>query len=225
MRWTVCCTRTCFRGKDIGAKVNAAIAARRGTCGTVEIAPGNYTFATTIYKSRCVTLEANNAVLTWIGGGQPAMVLGTPGGTGADYTQGSVRNLKLLGTSMKDLSVGMFFGGKGQTSYNVTVDTQDYLETLCLRIQFRKWVGSQVFQNTWSRSSATNNGENLVILVPFGSENMNCYGFHCLNAIGHGFYAPDRGRRVESISSSFDYNTKGAFYAINGDLHFSGHLE
>jgi hypothetical protein len=90
-----------FAGVDIGAKINAAIANRGTSCGTISIAPGSYSFSTQIVKPRCIMIEGNNAVLTWNGSNpnMPAIVTGTAGG--GEYTSGGIRNLKLLATEQR----------------------------------------------------------------------------------------------------------------------------
>ena len=218
-----------FPGADIGAKVNAAIAQLAGACGAVRIDSGTYSFSTQIIKPRCVRLEGNNSTLSWAVGDSvtPAIVVGSV--SSADYTQGGVSNIHLSGNGTG--AVGIWLGGKGASPYNVPAGLSDFLETFSnvnvSGFQIGWGIGYNAYQDIWVGSSATNNQEGIEVVVPFGSENMNFHGFQCLNSSDRCFYAPDMlGATYNFISSSFDYNTNGAFYTMNGDLHLlGGHLE
>lgn len=219
---------------DIGDKINAAITQRAGTCGTITIAPGNYSFSTQIHKPRCVTIEGNNAVLTWTGTDAltPAIVAGSVVGVD-DTTQGGIRHLKLVPNTAGTGS-GIYLGNK-VGSYNVpsNPNIQELLDTF-LDVDVVGFVdnyvkGSNVFQDTWiagSSQQATHAGWNDVGL--FGSENMSFFGWEVLNGQGGmGFFSTDlRGSEYNFYNCSFDYNSGGQFNYVDGIVRISGgHIE
>lgn len=110
-------TATQFRGADIGAQVNAAIAALPGGCGTVLIPPVTpyYNFSTTIVKPRCVSLQgagAASTILNWVPATGAAMVAADRGAGKATYPEGQVSQLTLQGRSPDNKgSIGLYIGG------------------------------------------------------------------------------------------------------------------
>lgn len=215
-----------FAGKDVGAQVNAAIAARAGACGTISIAPGAYTFATQIVKPRCITLEGNNAVLTWKGAqNTPAITSGSV--AGADYTFGGIRDLKLVGDGT---GAGIYLG-RATAGYHAQPGVDDYLElfqNVTVTGFADNWVkGPNTYQITVIGGASTSGRHSNWLDLGFGSESMNFFGWQNLNGNGYGFFAADlQGAQYNFVDCSFDYNAAGAFVYINGTVRMTGgHIE
>lgn len=118
-----------FTGSDIGAQVNAAIAALHNGCGTVMIPAGTYVQTTTIIKPRCVNLQGAGGLpatqLTWTPGTvpsgklAPAILIGDQAGVN-NYPPGVISGITLTGASTTQ-TVGIFFGGDpAGTSYSAS---------------------------------------------------------------------------------------------------------
>jgi hypothetical protein len=102
-----------FPGGDIGAQVNAAIAALTDKCGEVIIPSGSYAQNTTIIKPRCVKLHGQSAfgtTLNWTPESGVAMVLEDTTGPN-NYPEGDVADLTLKGPSHPGKTIGIYFGG------------------------------------------------------------------------------------------------------------------
>lgn len=100
---------TRYAGRDIGAKVNTAIA--DVGCGTVLLPSGYYRFATTIVKPRCVWLRGMGAaatVLRWDRASGAAVVVGDQGGANL-YAVGGISDLAIVGGG------GEYGSGSGAT--------------------------------------------------------------------------------------------------------------
>ncbi|MGH9487502.1 MAG: hypothetical protein ACRD04_07920 [Terriglobales bacterium] len=124
-----------FPGADMGAKINAAIAALPGTCGTVSVPLGNFNFSTRIVIPRCVSVAgagsgitnngapaAGGTSLNWTPSSGIAVVDGDPSSQGADYPGvGGMRDLTLNATASGNTAIGLFLGG-GTGSDGVPTD-------------------------------------------------------------------------------------------------------
>ncbi|MCU1320634.1 MAG: hypothetical protein JWM43_283 [Acidobacteriaceae bacterium] len=217
-----------FPGADIGAKVMAAIAQRGSSCGLIEIAPGDYNQSTQIVQPRCITIDGNNAHITWTGTDPnvPAWVNGSV--ADIDYTQGGIRNLQLIGNAN---ATGMYFGSK-VGSYVVPTGISDYLETFeNVSVKFFKdnYVkGSGVYQLSFlSGESVGGDHSNWLDVGVDGSENMMFTHWQSLNSSGWGFYSDNlAGATYNFNDCSFDYNALGMIYYGNGTIHIvGGHME
>jgi hypothetical protein len=103
-----------FPGTDIGAKINAAIAAVG--CGEVDVPIGYYSFSTAIVKPRCVLLRGQTAgqgtsgtVLAYTGS-LTAMVVADADGAN-QYPRGGVEDITLAGPGSTGSTIGLFLGG------------------------------------------------------------------------------------------------------------------
>lgn len=224
---------TSFHGADIGANVNSAVAEMGSGCGTITIAPGNYSFSTQIWKPRCVIIEGNNSVLTWTGTNvnTPAIIIGSP--AGIDYTIGEIRHLKLVGPTT---TPGIYLGGSSGSyvgtaspTFSSNSDYLDKFEDVTVTGFLDNYVkGNNAYQDIWVGGASTSgNHSNFLDTGVFGSENMAFYGWQSLNSPGYGFYSANLdGAEYNFTDCSFDYNSNGAFYYINGNVRLKGgHIE
>ncbi|OJV41828.1 MAG: hypothetical protein BGO25_19515 [Acidobacteriales bacterium 59-55] len=104
-----------FSGSDIGAKINAAIAAVG--CGTVIVPAGTYPYTTTIIKPRCILLKGQGLIATklnYSSNSGVAIVVGDSA-SGTQYGVGGIEGLAFVGTSTglgtTNTSVGLWIGG------------------------------------------------------------------------------------------------------------------
>jgi hypothetical protein len=114
---------TKYPGADIGAQVNAAIAALPGGCGTVSIAAGAYAQTSTIIKPRCVSIKGEGAFgtqLQWKNAEGVAVLVEdnsdySPGkalvSAANVYGQGEISDLTLEGSGAGKKTIGIYIGG------------------------------------------------------------------------------------------------------------------
>lgn len=99
-----------YPGADIGAQVNAAIAAVG--CGRVVIPAGHYSFSTTIVKPRCVQLDGQGeaaTVLNFVPTTGVAIAVGDNAGSiGSDD---GLSGITLLGAGPVSAAIGLWLGG------------------------------------------------------------------------------------------------------------------
>jgi hypothetical protein len=103
---------TDYPGADIGAKVNAAIAALPANGGTVYIPAGSYTQSTTILLPRYVLLQGASAFgtqLTYTGAGWAVIIADASGG--GNYPEGGIADLTLAGPGNTTATGGVYLGG------------------------------------------------------------------------------------------------------------------
>jgi hypothetical protein len=104
---------TLFPGADIGAEVNAAVAALPNGCGEVTIPEGSYNQTTTITLPRCVVLSGASALgtsLNWTPTSGTAILVADLMGTSL-YPTGEVNNLSLNGSGNTNPTIAIFLGG------------------------------------------------------------------------------------------------------------------
>lgn len=115
-----------FPGSDMGARVNAAIAALRGHCGTVYVPGGAYRISTPIIKPRCVVLEGagggiiasaaqgasdTGTTLIWTPSSGAAIAVGDSLGAPPYPAGGGLRNLTILGPGERSSAIAVWLGG------------------------------------------------------------------------------------------------------------------
>lgn len=100
-------------GTDIGAKVNSAIAALSGGCGTVLIPAGSYSFTTEIVKPRCVNLHGQSGfgtTLNWTQTSGAAIAAADSSGVN-NYPDGEIADLTINGPGGTNTAIGVYIGG------------------------------------------------------------------------------------------------------------------
>jgi len=116
---------TDYPGADIGAKVNAAIAALPANGGTVYIPAGSYTQSTTILLPRYVLLQGASAFgtqLTYTGSGWAVIIADSSGG--GNYPEGGIADISFAGPGTTTGTGGIYFGGSdGVVAGSGTVNT------------------------------------------------------------------------------------------------------
>lgn len=158
-----------FPGADIGAKVNAAIAAlptnpNPKTCGAVYIPSGVYNFSTAIVKPRCVKLfgaGADSTILHWTPVTAVAILAGDTGTF--EYPVGSISDLSIEGTGFGNSAVALFIG-EPNTSCTINCLFGDHQSFDRIRIK-NFGIGVQWGNNAWSNDFfedlITNNGSGI----------------------------------------------------------------
>ena len=107
-----------YAGRDIGAKVNAAIADING-CGQVVVAPGSFTWSTPVVKPRCVRLvgaSSPGTVLNFVGTSGCAITI-SDGGSPNLYSSGGIEDLTLNGSGLSNTAIGICIGDSSHTDW------------------------------------------------------------------------------------------------------------
>jgi hypothetical protein len=207
-----------FPGPDIGAQVNAAIAAIAG-CGQVVIPPGIYRWTTPIIKPRCVRITGASNVSTilatttitsgcalTIADAQTIAAIPPLTMTPAPnvYASGGIEDITLQGAGTSNMAAGVCIGDATLTDY---ADHQNFN-----RVKWINWTtavtwGNNAWDTTIFESIITGNATG--ISFPPGlsdsGESLNVIGTSVqnngtgLNLVGFGdfYFSHDR----------FDYNT------------------
>lgn len=163
-----------FSGADIGAKINAAIAAVG--CGTVLVPKGTYSFSTTIIKPRCVILRGQGLVATKLNytpTSGVAVVVGD-NDSAAQYGVGGIEDIFIVGTSTglgtTNTSIGMWVGGdpawgapcggsgsSGVIPCNYNADDQHYSNIGISGFETGLKTGNNAYVNTFTSSNIFGN--------------------------------------------------------------------
>jgi hypothetical protein len=234
-----------FPGADLGAKVKNSIAALNGTCGTINIPLGTYTWSTpNVIMKPCQTISGNGAVVNVEQLTQPALTIAalpvynsqaTP--YSASNVQGGLRDITFIGPGPNTTNtVGIFLGGDGNGV--LTPNTwQAYLINMYDVHVAGFATGIELGicgQIAFFGGSIEMNGNGIVTEdILYGAENMNFHGTQILNNVHHGIDSAGVSHYVEYnlYGVSLDYNGQtdplGANVLIAyGQLHiFGGHFE
>lgn len=210
-----------YAGADIGAKVNAAIAALHGGCGTVRIPAGAYSFSTTIIKPRCVWIagDAPGTVMTYTPTSGTAIAIGDSG-SGTAYLRGGLKRLKVIGSGS---AIGLWLGGDPAGIVLPSGDFGDGQVIISLQLQ---GFGTAIEwgNNAWLESFYSielNNGATGITAAGGAlnsSENNAFFGGGIFNMSGAAVAATEG---QEFVGVSFDFN--GAPSA--GGLYTACHFE
>jgi hypothetical protein len=215
-----------YAGSDIGAKVNAAIAAIG--CGTVLIPAGTYSYTTTILKPRCINLTGHGAVsthLNYTATTGVAVVIGDAASP-TQYGIAGISGISFAGTGTglgtTNTSVGIWIGGDpfwgspcggsgtsgiipcnysadNQTFYQISVSGFEIGVKTANNAYVDTFTSTNIFANWYGISqapSSTNSGEN----NRFVSSDI-------FNNSGAGLYAAG-GWKL--IGTSLDFNNDGS---------------
>lgn len=143
---------TSYPGSDIGAQVNAAVAALPNNCGEVVVPAGRYTQTTTIVKPRCVKLDGEGAlgtILNWQStSGQAIVVADTTEGPNA-YAEGEVADLTFNGQGASSSAIGVYIGGDPQGVVSSASASGDHQNLNRVRV-LGFGTGVQWGNNAWS---------------------------------------------------------------------------
>lgn len=141
-----------FAGGDIGAQVNAAIAALPNGCGEVIIPAGNYPQSTTIIKPRCVVLHgasAKSTILNYSPTTGAAIIAADTFGVN-EYPEGEIADLTLNNSPSSPGTIGIYFGGDPAGVLNSSSAYGDHQNLNRVRIMYGFGVGVQWGNNAWS---------------------------------------------------------------------------
>jgi len=156
-----------FTGSDIGAKINASIAALPNKCGTVIVPASStpYSFRTTINLHRCDILKGSSArptELAFTGENGVAILVSDADGTSI-YARGHIDDLVLTGPNI-GTAVGVYFGGDpactGKCTTNPSMRFGDNFSIYNSKIQFFdvgvQW-GNHAFLDSFFSTTIGNN--------------------------------------------------------------------
>lgn len=224
-----------FPGADIGAKVNAAIAALPGGCGTVVIPVGTYNYATTIVKPRCVILAGQGSgrggggyggstggtVLNWTVTTGVGVAVGDGLGS-LEYPRGGIRDLTLNGPGVASASIGLWLGGDPAGTVLPSTDFADSQDIRGIRIA-GFGTGIEWGNNAWiervTDSSIFRCGTGVSAAPGYANsaENNLFVGDAIFNNAGAAVASsPD----LRFVDTSFDFNGAPSTGAEYVDCHF-----
>jgi hypothetical protein len=219
-----------FPGADIGAKVNAAIAALGANGGRVFIPSGSYSQSTTIVKPRNVSLVgagAYSTTLTFTPSTGWAVVITDSFGASINYPEGELADLSLVGPGSGSTTGGIYLGGSDSGTFNGVASPSvgispvgnygDHQNINRVRVFNGFGVGWQMGENTWSctmfQCLFSNNGVSAYVGGSTGEnsgENICFIGCRFQNST-IGLQSADSNQTdVHCIGCSFDYNTSWA---------------
>lgn len=223
-----------YPGADIGAKINAAIAALPGGCGTVAVPSGNYADATTVIKPRCVIIAGQSAGMNGGGIGTPegtilnwtpttgvAIAVGDGDGVNA-YPGGGIRDLTINGPGGSNTAVGLWLGGDPAA---VVLPAADYAESQDVRSVRISGFGTGVEwgNNAWIERFyddaifANGVGVNAATGITNSSEQNTFIADDIFNNAGAAIAA---NVDFHFVSTSFDFNGAPSVGAVYVDCHF-----
>ena len=234
-------------GPDIGAKVKSSIASLAGTCGTILIPPGSYTWSTNdVVMDTCQLLDAYGAVINVASTVQTALVIATAIKNEPDptvFAVGGVRGATFMGgfynTGTKTTAnrTAIFVGGDQTgvlTSPHDFADLSSFTDVHISGFNIGYMLGNHT-QVSWFNGGSENNnvGVEMQPKVTQSSENDNMHGLQILNNFNYGIYSPDfQGfATFNCYGCSIDYNgdtvaTGREVSLQNGEFHmFGGHIE
>jgi hypothetical protein len=222
---------TRFPGPDIGARVNAAIAALPGGCGTIAIPAGTYTYATKIVKPRCVRLNGEGAgtspggrggtVLRWTPRSGAALAIGDSRG-GAAYPTGGIADLTIQGPGAATPTVGLWLGGDPAAR---VLPQKDFAESQGVRNVRITGFGTGVEwgNNAWverfyhDEIFANGSGINAAVGATNTAEQNDFVAVSIFNNAGPALAADED---FHFVGTSFDFNGAPSVGANFIDCHF-----
>jgi hypothetical protein len=234
-------------GSDIGAKVKLSIASLAGSCGTIVIPPGSYTWSINdVVMDTCQLLDAYGAVINVASTVQTALVVATTIKNEPDptvFAVGGVRGATFMGgfydtgTKTTATRTAIFVGGDQTgvlTPPHDFADLSSFTDVHISGFNIGYMLGNHT-QVSWFNGGSENNnvGVEMQPGVSQSSENDNMHGFQILNNFNYGIYSPDfHGfATFDCYGCSIDYNgdkilTGREVSLQNGEFHmFGGHIE
>jgi hypothetical protein len=163
-----------FPGSDIGAKINAAVAALPSGCGMILLPPapsGGYSLTTTIHLHRCTKLIGSSGLgtlLNWQSTTGTAVIVSDNDG-GGNYPEGYIADIALVGLSNSTGSaIGLYLGGNPGCTGGCTDNPDswfgDNFAVYNSKISFFKtgvsW-GNHAFLEDFYSTMISNNGEGI----------------------------------------------------------------
>jgi hypothetical protein len=139
-------------GPDMGAWINAAIAALPGGCGVIDIAASKaYAVSTAIRKPRCVKIKgpsSTGATLKWQNS-SGAMILASDGLGDGQWAEGGVEDLTVSCNGNDKPTIGIYVGGDPANALQPSTNFGDFQNFNRVRVK-QCGTGIQFGNNAWS---------------------------------------------------------------------------
>lgn len=212
-----------YTGSDMTAKINTAIAALAGTCGTIIVPTGTYAVTTQLVKPKCVMIDLMGSQLNFGTAALPRVISGDAGTTTA-FIAGGIRNGIINGNGAANTPIGIWLGGDSG-AVNAPANYSDFLQIFtnltvqnfasCYKVGYKAyqemWIGGIIQQCTWGITHSNQ----------YYSENMNLHGTQIINNTGNAIVV-DSGSDFHCYGCSLDYNAGGAIQLQSGGISMHG---
>lgn len=215
-----------YPGSDVGAKINAAIAALGGEFGTVVVSAGKHSFSTTINKPRGVILRGQGTglafspddvvqggtILNWTSPSGNAIVIADAHGTNYESNTG-LWDFTLIGPGISSDATGIWLGGDPAGVVRTNSDFADNESFVNVSIRnFARGVvwGNNAFLDRWLHCNIWGNNVGIFLLKSIVGSNESNSFVQCY--IGNNTGGAVRGvgnADLHFISTSFDFNNTG----------------